>query len=264
MKKFILILTTLALVLSLAACGDKGEVSPSPDLSPSPSGSPSLEPSEEPSTEPSVEPTLPPPDYTYDSGNIIVENREGAEIYYPVFSSDVYPDGAAAANEYFESRAWRTAEGFIADAEEMGEDEHYSIEQGYSVWYEHGEYASVLVSIWKDYGGVHPGVEHSGHTVNFAEGTLVTLYDLFNADEESVRERILDEIIAQLPEREELYEDAEDAAREHFDPENFYLDDEGIVVFYQVYDLGPYVVGAQFFTIRYENLDGLADWVIHA
>lgn len=262
MKKIFAFLTALAMMLSLAACSGESETSPSPSESVEPtpvSAGPSDEASVEPSAEPS--PTIPGPDFEYGMGSITGDNMD---IYYPIFASEEYPDGAAAANEYFESRALRVQEGFIADTEDMGADEQYTVEQGYSVWYEHGAVASVLVTVDKDYGGVHPGVEHTATTVNFAEETLVTLADVLGGDADAAKEIVLREVLKQIPERKELYEDAADAAEEHFAPENFYLSEDGLVVFYQVYDLGPYIAGAQFFTIPYENIASeLADWVVH-
>lgn len=265
MKKLIAMVLALAMALSFAACTGEDEPSPAPsagvsaEVSEEPSAVPSADASEEPSAEPSAEASAEPAGFTVSSEDISDVN---IEITYPVFSSSLYADFLPDVNEYFLSRARQTEEGFIADREDAEDGDVYSIEQSCTVEYAHGSVASVLIATERYYGGVHPTVMYEAHTVDLDGGTLVSLYDVFPEDGEAVRDAILGEIISQLDGREDLYDDAEDAARELFDVEHFYLTDEGLVVFYQAYELGAYVAGPQFFTIPYESIsENAAEWL---
>lgn len=270
MKKFAAILLSFAMALSLVACAGENEVSPTPDEpsaptavseEPSPSAeTPTEQPSEEPSVEPSEEPSPDAPGYAVESKAITGNNME---ISYPEFSGEDYADTLPDVNEFFLSRAKQAAEGFAEEVELAGEEgEIYSIEQGYTVEYAHGDVASLLFETSTYYGGVHPNAIQTAYTVDVGSGTLVSIYDVFGGDSNAVREAILAEVISQLSEREDMYDDAADAARELFDPEHFYLTDDGLVVFYETYELGPYFVGPQFFTIPYGSIPGdTADWL---
>lgn len=270
MKKAFAILLSFAMALSLAACAGENEVSPTPEEpsappavseEPSPSAAaPTEQPSEEPSVEPSEEPSPDAPGFTVEAKTITGNNME---ISYPEFSGEDYADTLPDVNAFFLSRAQQAADAFTEEVEYGGEEgEIYSIEQSYTVEYAHGDVASLLFETTSYYGGVHPNSVQTAYTVDVGSGTLVSLYDVFGGDSAAVREAILAEVVSQLSEREDMYDDAADAARELFSPERFYLTDDGLEVFYETYELGPYFVGPQFFTIPYASIPGdTADWL---
>lgn len=267
MKKIIPFVITLALVASMAACdlteptpSGSGEpsaepVSSEPSSAPA-SGGPSVEPSTEPSDEPTAEPL--PAEFTVESGSIVSDDGN-MSVFYPVFASDEHD--VIDINEYFRARALDAVAGYeayLADYEQGTTP--FTLNYNYSVGYAHGAVASVLVSIEEYYGGAHEVLKYMAYTVSLeGGGSLLGVADMLADDAESIRATALAEIKAQIAGREHLYDDADDAAEELFSlEERAYLSDEGLVVFYQNYDLGPYVAGPQFFTISYDLLP-LAD-----
>ena len=265
MKKIIPIVIMVAMIFSLSAC-DGSEPAPSASVAPSDevSAAPSGEPSEAPSTEPSGElgeapsevPTAEPPpaEFSVESGSVVAYDGN-VSVFYPVFSSGEHD--ALSVNEFFRTRALDAVAGYeahIADFEQG--DTPFTLEYNYSIEYAHGAVASVLVSIEEYYGGAHESLVYSAYTVSLEDGgSLLGAADMFAADAETVRATALAEVKGQIAGREHLFNDAETAAEELFDLDGrAYLSEEGLVVFYQTYDLGPYVAGPQFFTISYDVL----------
>ncbi len=250
-----------------ALLGD-GEPSAEPSVPASPSAAPSVGTSTEPSAEPTEIPTDPPTtvptaiptDESTPADFAVASASETAydgnlSLFYPVFSGE-NPIADEAVNEFFRARALDSAEGYeamLAEEDEWGTQ--FTLEYNFSIEYAHGSVASVLISIEEFYGGVHPSTQYLGYTVSLAgDGALLSVEDMFEADAHEVREIVLDEVRAQLGDREDLYDDAADAAEESLNFEYSYLSEEGLVVVYQHYELGPYVAGPQFFTISYEKL----------
>ena len=103
-------------------------------------------------------------------------------------------------------------------------------------------------------GGPHPNQLQSSETFRISDGARVTCYELFSADEGLWRPVVVQTIRDQMAERgwdnyyEEYTIEALDAI---FQPEQFYLTEEGIVWYFQNYDLAPYAAGIQEFTVPY-------------
>lgn len=268
MKKIIPIVIACAMLLAFASC-DNADPTPSASVEPSadvvtaeptpstdPTAEPSVEPTEEPSDAPTAEPS--PAEFSVESDGII-DYDGNMSVYYPVFSSDEHD--AFSVNEFFRARALDAVAGYeayVADFEQG--DSPFTLDYNYSVEYARGAVASVLVSIEEYYGGVHEGLKYMAYTVSLEDGgSLVTIEDAFDDGLGAIRATVLAEVKSQLAGREHLYDDADAAAEELLNlSEYWYLSDEGLVVYYQNYDLGPYVAGPQFFTISYDILP-LAD-----
>jgi len=63
---------------------------------------------------------------------------------------------------------------------------------------------------------------------------------------------ILKEINRQILDNKEIYfEDACNLVLETFNPDSFYLVPEGIVIYFQQYDIAPYSSGIRTFLIKY-------------
>lgn len=120
-----------------------------------------------------------------------------------------------------------------------------------------------LLSLYTDSvesGGAQRIVLRRGDTWDMGSGTPLRLADFF-PPHTPVRKRVLSALRAQI-EREErlgLYRYLPDwrvRLRRSFNPQNFYLSDEGLLVFYQVYAIAPPSEGIPVFLLPYDAQKG--------
>ena len=116
----------------------------------------------------------------------------------------------------------------------------------------------LLSVVFKDYqytGGAHGSTAQSSYTFNLNTGEEYTLKDLFNSDANYVS-FISDTVRKEINERVKegsLFEELTpfNTIREDHD---FYLSDDGIVIYFQQYEYWPYAAGIQEFTVEYAAL----------
>ena len=82
--------------------------------------------------------------------------------------------------------------------------------------------------------------------------------DLYVGEDSSLADYFVNEINRQIKVNIDAgnnyyFENYEELVKEYFNPRNFYLNEEGVVIFYQLYEIGPYVSGIMTFTIPYEE-----------
>ncbi len=121
------------------------------------------------------------------------------------------------------------------------------------VTYNDGRWLSVLFTHYSyGEGAAHPDTVLAAENFDVEGGTSLTLNDLFgdgdhwpqlvegiaNSQEFAIYEGIL---------TEENLADTQDMVQ-------FYLSQEGLVLFYQTYDLGPYALGAPSFTLPWDSI----------
>ena len=195
-------------------------------------------------------------------------------IEYPQIEANAPEEGAMAFNQYYQDEAVKLSE--------MGEDSLYpdavaqykfDMQQGFPFnSYELMQVFTVtynklpIISLYRDVytytGGAHGLTERTANTWEMDESALLELSDLFveGYDYNAV---ILETIKAEAKKRQEsgeveYFDDYMELIDEYYDEKNFYLKDEGIVIFYPLYSIAPYYVGIQEFLIPYrifgENL----------
>lgn len=114
----------------------------------------------------------------------------------------------------------------------------------------------VLSLYYDDYvfsGGAHGSTDRHSETWNIKDGNRIYLHQ-YAADPASLRAEILGEIRRQIAMQAEkgesmYFEDYPQLISEHFDPESFYLTPDGLVIYYQQYEIAPYASGIPEFTI---------------
>lgn len=112
-----------------------------------------------------------------------------------------------------------------------------------------------LLSLYTDAyeftGGAHGNTVRRGDTWEVATGTPRTLYSFFpgvKRPKQHIIEQILEEARKQNAGGEHLFfEEYETKIREQFDPNRFYLTEQGIAVFYPLYAISPYAEGVPTF-----------------
>lgn len=111
-----------------------------------------------------------------------------------------------------------------------------------------------IISLYADEyvftGGAHGTTTRTSQTWNMTNGRLINLYELYRGNPYFMLD-ILKEISKQINQNKEIYfEDACCMAIDNFNPQNFYLTTNGIVIYYQQYDIAPYSSGIRTFEIK--------------
>ncbi|MHC1772188.1 MAG: stalk domain-containing protein [Flexilinea sp.] len=125
----------------------------------------------------------------------------------------------------------------------------------YQVKYNQNDVISLIFLNYQFAGGAHGSTLQTAYTVNLKTGKQYTLKDLFkeNTDYVSI---FSDNVKIQLAER--------DLTSILFEPFNkinenqsYYLSNNGVVVYFQQYEILPYAAGIQEFTVDYSLLNSL-------
>ena len=109
-----------------------------------------------------------------------------------------------------------------------------------------------IVSLYNDYyeflGGAHGLTIRTSYTVDKDQEKMLNLSDLFvlGYDYKSV---INNEIKKQIGDNPEKYFESADKFKGISDNQGYYIDDDSVVIYYQQYDIAPYVAGIPEFKI---------------
>jgi len=116
-----------------------------------------------------------------------------------------------------------------------------------------------VVSLYHDEytytGGAHGSTVRRSETWDTRTGQRLSLFQ-FVKDPTGYHEKIMDAIRQQaelqIQRGENIYfEDYPQLISEHFNPESFYLTPEGVVIYFQQYEIAPYAGGLPEFTIPF-------------
>ena len=167
-------------------------------------------------------------------------------IYIPEFYATGSQSLTTALNEYFEAFAEKITAAEIAEDETLIQNSDYEIFDG-------KKYLSVLSTVETYTGGAHGTYLETALTADIEAGKIISLADLFNetVDYKEFLLAYLKESWPKNPKYSEYF------PVETFTPENFYIKDDLLIIFYQPYEMGPYSVGTVKFEIPFEDLEGI-------
>ncbi|MDR3208135.1 MAG: RsiV family protein, partial [Oscillospiraceae bacterium] len=257
-------------LLLLTACQRQTDPAPSPSVPPESSPEVSL-PAAEPSPTPTPEDEIFAPDMPVDEDFWEKEFRdEGTDALVMRVSialpqpTDGFPQ--AVRNHYaflraeIETQAEDRAERARAEYEaaRAGGQDFLPVawEGNYSVERNDGRYLSVRRDDTRFDGGLRDIAAVAGETFDLATGAIVTLDSLAAGDVDAFRETWAALVCAQIaPDAENYFETYEQLVRE-IEPQ-FCLTEEGLSLYYQVYEIAPYTMGVCQFDIPRTELDGL-------
>ena len=125
----------------------------------------------------------------------------------------------------------------------------------YQIKYNQNDRISLVFDDYQYAGGAHGGTVQTGYTISLKTGQQYALKDLFKekADYVSV---ITAQVKAQLDERDLTIGLFEPFGKISPD-QSYYLSNNGVVVFFQQYEILPYAAGIQEFTTEYALLQDL-------
>lgn len=185
-------------------------------------------------------------------------------IEYPEFRSVRYHTSVDAINRYYERSALNYRNYAETELYDMAVEEYKSaIENGYPVRvfevmqvFEVTFNMACIISLYFDRyvytGGAHGITARTSQTWDLQRGTEVTLERLYrcNVDMKRYLLRLIEEQIREEPDI--YFDDYRQLIDEYFREENFYCEPQGIVIYYQLYEIAPYASGIRTFLIPYD------------
>ncbi|HHZ01691.1 MAG TPA: DUF3298 and DUF4163 domain-containing protein [Tissierellia bacterium] len=134
----------------------------------------------------------------------------------------------------------------------------YSAYMEYIITYNKNCFLSLYIDKYEFTGGAHGSTTRSSHTWELWNGTNLTLNCFFKPGTD-YRHLLLEEIIKEAHYNNKqnpylYFEDYESLIIKNFNEYSFYLTPEGIRIYYQQYDIGPYASGIIEFTVPYYRI----------
>ena len=127
----------------------------------------------------------------------------------------------------------------------------------FQVTYNSGCVVSLYMDQYEFEGGAHGSTQRTSQTWDFSTGKRMQLSD-FYPHNPSYREEIQNQIQSGIGRRLEqepstYFEDYPELLRNTFNAESFYLTPEGLVIYYQQYDIAPYSTGMPQFLLPFKE-----------
>ena len=275
-KRIFALVMALCLVFALAACGEE-ETAESPAATEEAEESPAAEetPAAEESTDPeaSEQPEALSAEVTFEEEQSTVDEdavtHMTAHSVVPTVTIEGASEAAAAIESALAERLTVTQETIDANVELAKEqyagltEEETATWGGYSFLYSaevvrSDGVLSVLCTQTSFTGGAHDNVTSFGLTFDLSTGELLSASDI-SEDYVGLKAKVVESVTEQAAEYEEgeLTGDINAFAEGVLDTEEWYLSDEGLVVFASPYEIAPYAAGTISFTIPYSELEGL-------
>lgn len=190
-------------------------------------------------------------------------------IHYPSFTTTCREDAARQINESYALSAREAADYCQMNLSvQASEDADYArnnnfpfhgyeVVSGYTITY-NSDCITSLFTDWYTYmGGAHGTTLRTSDTWDFQSGRKLTLGD-FYPHNPAYRESILKNLERQVKERLQTspsayFDDYVSLLQSGFKPENFYMTPEGIVIYYQQYEIAPYSTGIPEFLLPFRK-----------
>lgn len=184
-------------------------------------------------------------------------------IEYPEFRSVVYKKATTKMNRYYRDKAYEYERYYKSVLFHMAVEQYkYDIENGYPV----REFDAIaeynitynefcIVSLYTDEyeytGGAHGNTIRTSQTWDLKKQRTVPLSELFRI-QFGYRAYIFKIIAQEIQKDPDIYfPDWEKLIVQTFNEDSFYATAEGIVIYYQQYDIAPYSSGIREFLIPY-------------
>lgn len=177
---------------------------------------------------------------------------------YPVLAN---PDGSsiiAAINTAMEKAAQDYVASTEATVAELDIDPAvvptpYTFDLRFDVTYDQNGLLSFCSRAVEDTKGAHPNTIMTGTTFDTTLGTQLTLTDVLKATQEDVNKQVIDGFTALIDAAKEgtYFGEAKDTLAKEVGNAEFYLTNDGVVVYFQLYTLQPYAAGFSTCTLAF-------------
>jgi Protein of unknown function (DUF3298). len=188
-------------------------------------------------------------------------------IKYPRFISGTYYTLMSKLNALYRTKALIYQKNNVMNLYQMAMAEYeYSVAHNYPVRefeayvnYEVTYNQNCALSLYFDQyeysGGAHGLTERESDNWDLQRSRRMEMADYYPNQsnyKDIVMQEIIDQIKTQIASGDAMYfDDYEKLVRDTFKPKNFYLSPEGLVIYFQQYDIAPYAAGIPTFTIPY-------------
>lgn len=210
---------------------------------------------------------------TLTASTIVIENdmKHNGEtvltykIEYPAFKSSLYQMSLSVINRYYEAKALEYQSylenelfGLAVEQYQESVKRDYPVRTFealvvYQLTYAAGCILSLYFDRYEYTGGAHGNTTRYSQTWNLQKCRQLQLGELFGCGLD-YREYIFEQAKAQIEKEPEFYfEDYGKLLAQTFNADSFYATPEGIVVYFQQYDIAPYASGIKEFLIPYTN-----------
>lgn len=132
-------------------------------------------------------------------------------------------------------------------------DFQFELYSNFAVKRNDGNVLSIVMDVYYYSGGAHGMTERIALNYDLCNCKELKLGDLFK-ENYNYKKKIDDEIVKDMAKEKEMY--FEGAFKGIKENTNFYLSNNGVVIYYPLYELAPYVHGIPEFTIPYDVLSG--------
>lgn len=187
-------------------------------------------------------------------------------INYPWFESKEYFSQVVKINQYYATKSIAYQQYCELSLYQSAAEEYdNSIKNGYPVrmfeadvdytlTYNRNCALSLYTDSYEFTGGAHGSTVRYSDTWNIEDARRMTLSEIYPSYKNTILGEIDSDIAAQTASGNNTYfDDYEKNVVEYFNPENFYLNYRGVVVYFQQYEIAPYSSGLPEFTIPYSN-----------
>lgn len=186
-------------------------------------------------------------------------------IEYPQFSSSVYKKSLIILNNFYKTRALDYLEYCRTTLYQMAVEQYLDdIKNGYpvrvfgaqdvfSITYNDSCILSLYFDRYEYTGGAHGLTIRSSQTWNLESRKMIRLGELFDCLF-NYKEYIIRNVIEQIEKNPDIYfEDYENLVRNTFNADSFYCTPQGLIVYFQQYDIAPYASGIREFLLPYNS-----------
>lgn len=190
-------------------------------------------------------------------------------IKYPYFIATVFQTLLNKLNSFYKTKAIMYERSNIMNLYQMAMVEYeysktnnFPIRQfealvDYKVTYNENCTLSLYFDQYEYTGGAHGLTIRYSDTWDLLKSRRMDINELFGVDlnyQDFIYQEIIKEIEDKIGSDEYMYfDDYHKLVKDNFKPNNFYLDKEGVVIYYQAYDIAPYASGIPTFTLPYRN-----------
>jgi len=128
----------------------------------------------------------------------------------------------------------------------------------YTITYNDNCFLSMYTDQYEYTGGAHGNTIRTSNTWELCTGQNIYLYCFFKPCTDYTN-LLIQQIIAQAEENLKenpfiYFDDYKNLIIENFNPNSFYMSPDGIIIYYQQYDIAPYSTGIVEFTIPYVKI----------
>lgn len=187
------------------------------------------------------------------------------KIEYPEFQSKFYQMSLKLINDFYKAKALEQQKRYETELFNMAVEQYKdAIENNFPVRvfealvvYKLTYNTSCIISLYFDQyeytGGAHGNTIRYSQTWNLQKARRIELNKLFGCSI-NYKEYILKQVEEQIQKDPSIYfEDYEKLIVETFNADSFYCTPQGIIIYYQQYDIAPYSSGIREFLIPYTN-----------